>query len=214
MPYGPTWRKMRKFLHNRLHSNVAPNYHDQQHLEGIRLLREIVRELSNYEELLERFSAGVAIRIIYGQRIEKGSDPRARNILWCVHEFERVGAPGSYLVDLFPWMMHIPTFLAPWKRGLLDNYKRTDDFFESMVQGTKEVLAAKGERAGSSFASEWLRDKAKTELDEKMMVWTLGHTFEAAAGTTAAASEYPFTCSCCFTISVRNGTAHAAFPER
>lgn len=186
LPYGEHWRKTRRFAHHVSMSSVAPTYAPEQHLEGIRLLRDIIRSPQDYEVLFERFSVGVAMRIIYGRRLESGHDYEARSILSIVHELERVASPGAYLVNLFPWMMWIPERLAPWKRYLRKKQRRDEAFFDTMVEETIETIA--GGKGTQSWVRRWLESKDEWGgLRTAKRPICLGVSFEAAGGTTAAA---------------------------
>jgi hypothetical protein len=41
----------------------------------------------------------------------------------------RAALPGAHLVELFPWMMYIPSFLAKWKRDAQRAFKKFSEFF-------------------------------------------------------------------------------------
>jgi hypothetical protein len=40
--------------------------------------------------------------------------------------------PGAFLVELFPFLKILPTWIAPWKRDGLEWHKRETDMFESL----------------------------------------------------------------------------------
>ncbi|KAF5528007.1 Cytochrome P450 monooxygenase psoD [Colletotrichum aenigma] len=177
LPYDEQWRKYRRFLHQVTMSPVAPLYETEQKIEGIRLLRDLIRDPSDYEALFERFSVGLGLRIIYGLRLESGHDRDARMILDIVHELERVGSPGAYLVDLFPSLMYVPEWLAPWKKYLRARRRRDEDFFHELIDRSKSP----------SWACNWLETKEQWGLTRREANWMLGSVFQAAATTSGSA---------------------------
>ncbi|KAK1994072.1 cytochrome P450 [Colletotrichum falcatum] len=177
LPYDERWRKYRRFLHHVTMSPVAPLYEAEQRIEAVRLLRDLVRDPGDYESLFERFSVGLGLRIIYGLRIESGRDRDATMILDIVHELERVGSPGAYLVDLFPSLMRLPEWLAPWKRHLRARRRRDEAFFHDLVDRS----------ASPSWARTWAETSEQWGLTRREADWMLGSAFQAAATTSGSA---------------------------
>jgi hypothetical protein len=42
--------------------------------------------------------------------------------------------PGTYLVEVFPWMLHIPSFMAKWKRDALANFRKFDELYKGLFR--------------------------------------------------------------------------------
>lgn len=184
LPYGEKWRRERRFMHQLTMSSVAAGYRSEQRIEAIRMVRDLLRNPGDYQAILERFSVGLGMRLLYGQRLESGHDEDCRRILGIVHELERVGSPGSYFVDVFPWMLRIPDWLAPWKRYLKRKRVEDEGFFMGLVERTKrDVQAGKNIR---SFARTWLEGREKWGLSEREAAWMFGSVFDAAATSTSS----------------------------
>ncbi|GKT46797.1 cytochrome P450 monooxygenase psoD [Colletotrichum spaethianum] len=177
LPYDEKWRKYRRFLHQVTMSPVAPLYETEQRVEAVRLLRDLIRNPGDYESLFERFSVGLGLRVIYGLRLESGHDRDARMILDIVHELERVGSPGAYMVDLFPSFMYLPEWLAPWKKYLRARRRRDEDFFQELVDRSQSP----------SWARTWHETKDQWGLTRREANWMLGSVFQAAATTSGSA---------------------------
>ncbi|KAF6802959.1 cytochrome p450 [Colletotrichum sojae] len=177
LPYGDRWRRYRRFLHGVTMAPVAPGYEPSQRIEATRLLRDLLREPKEYESLFERFSVGLGMRLIYGLRLGDAEDRDASMILDIVHELERAGSPGAYLVDLFPALMRIPAWLAPWKRYLRARRRRDEAFFEELVDRS----------TAPSWARTWRDTKEEWGLERREAAWMLGSVFQAAATTSGSA---------------------------
>lgn len=185
LPYGEQWRRSRRFMHHAAMSSVTPTYRPEQTLEATRMLRDIILDPNDYQPIFECSSVGIGMRLLYGQRLKSGRDPDCRTILRIVHELERVASPGAYLVDIFPSMLHIPDFLAPWKRYLKRHQKADEAFFTSMVDRTRaDIQAGKSSR---SWARTWLETKDKWGLTDREAIYMFGSVFDAAATSTSSA---------------------------
>jgi hypothetical protein len=40
--------------------------------------------------------------------------------------------PGSYLVEIFPWMLHLPSVIAPWKKYHQNKFKKFSALFQGL----------------------------------------------------------------------------------
>jgi cytochrome P450 len=185
LPYGEIWRRCRRLMHHVTMSPVAPTYMPEQKLEAIRVLRDIIREPKDYQAIFECFSVGIGMRLMYGQRLESGHHRDCRTILDIVHELERVASPGAYLVDVFPWMVKIPDFLAPWKRYLTGRQRRDEAFFTEMVDRTRQDMQ-EGKNV-RSWVRTWLEDKTNWAIGDRQAIYMFGSVFDAAATSTSSA---------------------------
>lgn len=100
-------------MHTLTMPTAATSYEPLQIYESERLLFDLTRWPEKYEELFERYAGGVIMRLAYGKTIETGDEPYIRDALQVVHTVERVASPGAYLVDTFPSLMMLSTWLAP-----------------------------------------------------------------------------------------------------
>ena len=53
-----------------------------------------------------------------------------------IGDIARAAAPGAYFVDLFPWMLYLPTWLAPWKQFGMALEERCTRFFTKIYDET------------------------------------------------------------------------------
>nr|OQO31889.1 hypothetical protein B0A51_01084 [Rachicladosporium sp. CCFEE 5018] len=182
LPYGDTWRNGRKLMHNLTNVSVAATYEAIQDEESIRAVRDLLREPTKYETWLERYSAGLTLRLAYSKPVVTGDEPFVRQVLKVVHTVERVASPGAYLVDTFPILMKLPRFLAPFKREGDRLHKEEIDLFRSLLA---EGTAANQE----NFCTRWHSSRESYDLSEAHVAYVIGTLFEAGAGTTSAAMQ-------------------------
>lgn len=172
-------------MHQVANSNIAPKYHPTQELESTRLLRDLIREPSNYEHWFERYSAAVVFRLAFGKRIETGDEEIVRKIVAVNHNLERIASPGAYLVDTFPILMNIPKPLAPFKQELDELHEREHSLFRGLMEDVRERM--KSGTAPQCWERDFLEHQSDFNLTDDQGAYVVGTMFEAGSGTTSAA---------------------------
>jgi cytochrome P450 len=188
LPYGDTWRAFRKFTHGVANSAAAATYEPVQEEEALRLVHDLLQEPTQYDALLERYAASIIMRITYGTTIYSTSHPTLKRIKEVNHQLERVASPGAYLVDAFPSLMKLPTWLAPFKSEGNRLHREEHSLFRSLVVDVA-ARAARGDLSTEGTMTKiWLDTKEKyPAMTDPHAHYTLGTIFEAGADTTAAA---------------------------
>jgi hypothetical protein len=102
LPYNHLWRSGRKLMHHLTMSTAATRYEPLQIEESTRMLRDLIAMPTEYEKWLERYTAGLIMRLAFSKIVMTGNEPDVRRILSVVHTVERVASPGAYLVDVLP----------------------------------------------------------------------------------------------------------------
>jgi cytochrome P450 len=190
LPYGAAWRDFRRFVHGVAMPSVTVRYEGVQQEEALRMVRDLCREPAKYRAWLERFSGGVVMRLAYGVRLETGEEEVLRRIVQVNHNLERIGSPGAYLVDTFPWMMWLPAWLpgCGWKREGRRLHREEYGLFKGLVEDVMRRAERGDESVEGCWAKLWLDTKEKYEdMTEDHAYYVLGTVFEAAQGTTSAA---------------------------
>ncbi|KAH9987255.1 cytochrome P450 [Russula vinacea] len=90
---------------------------------------------------------------------------------------------GSYLVDIFPWMNHIPARFAKWKREGLQAFAEGSEMFRGLLNHVKVDLANGGDRP--SFCASLIQHPDRGSLSELEMSFLAGQLYSAGADTTA-----------------------------
>lgn len=180
IPYGDTFRQNRKLMATLTNVTVSTSYQPLQEEESLRAVHDLLREPTKYETWFERYSAGLIMRLAYSKRVVTGRESFVRRILAVVHTVERVASPGAYIVDVFPILMKLPSFLAPFKReGARLHHEEISLFRELLHEGV--------ESEADNFCTKWYSNKQAYDLSDDHVAYVIGTLFEAGAGTTAAA---------------------------
>lgn len=166
-------------------SNTASaKYESLQVIEAKRMIHSLIKEPEQYDRWLDRFSASLTVRLIYGKRVETGDETFLKTLHEIIHTLEHVGAPGSHLCDWFPSLLLLPDWLSWSKKTGRRLHNREANFFKSLVNETRAEIASG--TAQPSFARHLIEDKAGADLSEIEGAYLLGVVFEAGADTTAA----------------------------
>ncbi|KAL4263371.1 cytochrome P450 family protein [Pleurotus pulmonarius] len=118
LPYGPWWKRHRKLFVQYFHPNVIPKYRPTQLREARIFTRRLLGSPEHFSHHIRHTFAAMIMDVSYGVRVLEKGDPY---ILTAEEAFSSLNAatvPGTYLVDLFPILKHIPSWLpgAGFKR--------------------------------------------------------------------------------------------------
>jgi cytochrome P450 len=187
LPYGDVWRNGRKLMHHLAMPAAAKNYEPIQEEESVRVLHELLHDSARYEKWFERYAAGLIMRLAFGETIVTGEEEAVRRIYVVLDNLSRLINPVGYLVNIFPVLMHLPAWMAPFKREAARLHAEEMDLFSSLVKTVERRLAKGDAEAKKTFSARWLEDKQTYGLTDGQAYYVLGTLFEAGAGTTAAA---------------------------
>jgi len=102
---------MRRAAHEALSKRAVQNYHPIQAKEATILVSSLLSSSTgfNLEKQFHRATSSTSLSIIYDYpTLESIYDPTLQKIEDYLLRISHAGKPGSYFVDIFPWMMHIP----------------------------------------------------------------------------------------------------------
>ena len=184
LPYGDEFRRVRKLQHHVTQVKAATSYQPLQEKESARLVLDLVRTPERYKTLFQRYASALILRLTYGIDIETGEEDIINLVYANQVNFERVAAPGKYLVDLLPALMYLPSWAAPFKQEAAAHRKREVALFSGLVGDVQKDLEVG--KAGPSFARMWLENKEKFALSDLQGTYVLGGLYSAAASTTAS----------------------------
>jgi hypothetical protein len=59
-------------------------------------------------------------------------DPKITRINDFAERLVSAAYPGAYLVEYFTWMRYLPSWMAKWKRDVLEQYRIDDAMFQGL----------------------------------------------------------------------------------
>ncbi|KAJ7139436.1 cytochrome P450 [Mycena epipterygia] len=181
--YGEVWRKMRRASHEAFNLRASEKYQPDQCKEAAMNVLDLLDNPERWVDLLKQTTASSILSAVYGwPRIGSSSLPIIHRIH--AHTAHIAGAvvPGAFLVEVFPWMKRLPTWMAKWKRDGLKWHEQETDMFESLNAGVGEKMA-KG-NFEHCFVSGLIETEQRHGLSKKESAWLAGIMFSAGAETT------------------------------
>ncbi|KAE8148909.1 cytochrome P450 [Aspergillus avenaceus] len=176
-PYGLEWRAHRRLHMSVLNQSMARHY---QPLQDVRS-KELVYRLMNAKEFLGlfgRYATDVSMTLAYGEAVTRRNEHEIEVIddLLSV-TLQAVLNHANLLVEAFPILDYLPSFLAPWR-------KQGEEIHGRM----KDIYATKADRARAATTWNWTKSfrssketQGMTDTSFNYIPWIL---FEAAGETT------------------------------
>ncbi|EKM77276.1 hypothetical protein AGABI1DRAFT_77728 [Agaricus bisporus var. burnettii JB137-S8] len=115
--YGTWWRRHRRQFHDHFHPNIVYKYQPIQIDTARAFVRNLLESPEKFRYHIRYAFADSILKTIYGMDVRENDSyiGHAKTTLEGVAE---AGHPGSFLVDIFPFMKTIPEWFpgAEWKR--------------------------------------------------------------------------------------------------
>ncbi|KAJ3556207.1 hypothetical protein NM688_g2152 [Phlebia brevispora] len=186
--YNDLWRNLRRAAHEGFGTRAAQSYHGLQELEAALLTARLLRDPDGWDDYFKFSAASTVLSIVYGWSPKQFSQNthivQRINQIGC--KLLNASKPGAHIVEIFPALHNLPTWLAPWKRDGDIWFNETTRFFVGLINEVKGKIHHDG--AGHSFARYLLENK--TGLNEEQTAWLAGTMFTAGMETTAAALSF------------------------
>ncbi|KAG8794026.1 hypothetical protein FRC12_000815 [Ceratobasidium sp. 428] len=169
--YNERWKRSRRLMRPWLHKEAVQSLHSSHPIQTRLLLHRLLLlpgHLSTSEsleaEIYKAISATLAHHV-YGYEAESHDDPFLLNLREATNNFITAALPSNFMVNLFPALIHIPTWFpgAGWKRTAQQWRKQKEHAIDAVYDWTK-IQMAKGE-CGPSMVSSLLNDSERLGLD-------------------------------------------------
>ena len=103
------WRRSRRAAHQSLTKSAVLDYHNILRKEGVLLASALLADPGDSEKHFKRTAASATMSIVYDYpTLETENEKNVKEIFAYTGRISEAAAPGAYLVELFPWMLHIP----------------------------------------------------------------------------------------------------------
>ena len=121
-----SWRRMRRAAHEALTMRAVKNYNHIQTKEATILVSSLLMPSSNLKQdrHFKRLATSTIMSIVYDYpTIMSDHDHAVNKIEICIDRTSDAAGMGSYFVDIFPWMKHIPERSSlPSSRFVVNTY--------------------------------------------------------------------------------------------
>ncbi|KAK5653767.1 hypothetical protein OQA88_7924 [Cercophora sp. LCS_1] len=185
LQYGPEWRKQRKIVQSLLNINVVDKLLPLQNAEATQTMYELVQDPAGYYDHIRRYTTAVILASVYGQRGKTFDAPNVQALYHAQDQFTAILEQGATPpVDAFPFLKHMPSFLAPWKKWAKAVRKEQKGLYMRLVDETRERLAVG--KAKDCLLAQILEAQEKNEMDDEHAAYLAGNMMEAGSDTTAS----------------------------
>jgi cytochrome P450 len=106
-----SWRRWRRTAHEALTKREMPNYHPTQMKEATILVSSLLTPSADLKQdkHFKRLAASAIMSVVYDYPTVVSEQDHTIEIIEIYNDrVIHAMAMGSYLVDIFPWMNHIP----------------------------------------------------------------------------------------------------------
>ncbi|KAK7458752.1 hypothetical protein VKT23_009754 [Stygiomarasmius scandens] len=193
-PYGKHFRAMRKLAHHHLGTKAAAAvYSDVQEAESRYLVARIYNDPEGVVKNLRVTIGAILLRLSHGYITRTdGHDPVINRIEVAAKDFYHATKPGTWFVDIFPWLKYVPDWLpgAGFKR-IGAKYKKTNDEqtdipYEFVLKELKE------KRALPSFTSNALQSRKLTPDEQYALKFCAAALYGGGLDTMTGATSIFF----------------------
>lgn len=185
MPYGDTWRRVRKLFHGLLHLKASNSYVPYQDLESTSMMIALLDEPDKVLHHIRRYTNSLTTQIVYGFRTPKIDDPKLLRLYHVIEEWSSItGAGAAAVLDVFPIFRSLPPFIRPLYRHALDLQERTFDLYKGhWLEAKKKVQNG---TAKPCFCVGIANAQESQKFDDDFATMVAGTALEASSDTTAS----------------------------
>lgn len=184
MPYGPTWRMIRKMVHNLLNIQKSTSYVSYQDLENKQMLCELLDQPDQFLDALRRYTMSLMTSIVYGFRTTRSDDPRLAKVFKLLENLtETVQSAAAALLEVFPILQNLPDALVPMKRFAREAHKFEYKLFMTLWNDAKS--ASEKQKAKPCFCTDMIKVQETEGFTDDIAAYLAGTMIEAGADTTS-----------------------------
>ncbi|KEY75191.1 hypothetical protein S7711_01632 [Stachybotrys chartarum IBT 7711] len=188
MPYDREYRLQRKMAATQVGNKSIIRFEPVQEFEVLRFLKRVHVDPANLRHHLHSLSGSVMLRILYNYK----TDPDKKDPLVIVSnkvmdEFSKATSPGTWMVDLIPWLRYVPEWFPGaefkktaklWRDHLMHSvYDPYDFVVEQMNKGNDDL----------SYLAGLIGDVHRpiSEEEKTTIGWSAAGLFNAGTDTTS-----------------------------
>ena len=134
---------MRRAAHEGFNVRASSAYQPLQEKESALLVSHMLRDPHNWDDNLKRSAASTVLSAVYGWLpIDNSADALVTRINELMHRVVLACLPGAYLVEIFPAMLHLPEWMARWKREGRAWFRKDTAMFEGFMEDVRGKMVS------------------------------------------------------------------------
>ncbi|CAE6452246.1 unnamed protein product [Rhizoctonia solani] len=182
--YGDRWRAYRRQANSGFSKKAVVKYQDGQTKDVHVFLQRLLSDSENFISQIKWLAGSIIMRTTYGYQVLETSDPHIVIADDALASLEFTGVAGNYLVDSYPFLQHLPTWLPgmKFKRQAEEWRKYPTRMAQEPFDWTRQQM--KTGQARPSFLSGLLEQNKDGSYGEDVIKWTAASMYSAGAHTT------------------------------
>ncbi|KAI4934694.1 hypothetical protein J4E85_002552 [Alternaria conjuncta] len=185
MPYGDTWRMIRKIVHLNLNVKAARTYVPYQELENKAMLVGFLDSPDLFIDHIRRYTNSLTTQMIFGFRTTSIDDPKLKQLYSGFEKFsELMGETTAKLVDLFPILRSLPDFALPLRKYAKELHEKESELYVGHWLNVKKAI--KNGTAKPCFCVDLVRAQDEENFSDELAGYVSGSLLEAGSDTTSA----------------------------
>ncbi|QRW17878.1 cytochrome P450 family protein [Rhizoctonia solani] len=165
--HGKRWKAYRKYANSGFSKTAVLKYHGGQTKDVHVFLQRLLNSPEDFAKQLNMLVGMIIMRITYGYQVQEAGDPFVTISDEAIASMSTTGVAGRYLVDSYPFLRFLPTWLPGMK-------------FKAMAQEWSKLPYRMVEEP-----YQWVRKQMGTMNMADMAKWTAGSMYNAGSHTTA-----------------------------
>ncbi|KAF4335762.1 oxidoreductase [Fusarium beomiforme] len=186
VPYGDSWRKLRKTLQGLLNIKAVDRLLPIQNAEAMQMMHQLLHSPDDWYDHVRRYSTSVILASVFGLRGPTFEHPRVEALYHVQDQLTRIAELGATPpVDVFPILQYLPDFLSPWRTWARNIRKEHRALYFGLLRETQELVAEK-KAPEDAFMVRLLKEQDTSGFDDEHMAYIGGTLMEAGSDTTAS----------------------------
>ncbi|KAI9507962.1 cytochrome P450 [Russula earlei] len=180
MNYGERWRRIRRGAHEAFTKMALQSYHPIQKKEATILVSSMLATSGSLypDKQFQRVMTSTIMSILFDHpTIVSEEDQTITRIKEYNDRISRAAVPRSNLVDVFPWMIHIPKRFAKWKREGIRQFNEDYAMFAGLLNRVRVDMADGGNRP--SLSASLIQNSERNRISEPEMSFLVGSFYAA-----------------------------------
>ena len=130
-----SWRRQRRAVHEGFNRSALSRFYPALFEDATRLAISLSQDPSSRLTYYQNYGCSTVLSVTYDRPLHgKPEDEAMRlRIDTFVKKLTTAIAPGAHFVEVLPWMLSLPNWMARWKRHALHTYHDTTEFFLGLV---------------------------------------------------------------------------------
>lgn len=177
MPFGKQWQAHRRILASVTTENASRKYRLLEEVESLQVMVDLLSS-DDFSAIFRRYGASVTNALCYGRRLTHDDEAEFHEAEHLARRLVDVMMADFHfaLVEIFPVLDYLPSFLAPWKAFGKQYYSEATTFY------SKNLLKAQSTSSWNWVKHSLSRPEAKNmPTDEISMLF--GTALQAAVET-------------------------------